>query len=132
MNLAYGMLQKRELTGGEIMKNIDNAIQELTQDPEVKEVYDRQVAIIMIARLAREMRKRAGLTQQELARKMGKQQSAISRLESPDKEVMPGLDLLIELSHACNGRLILGSDTQVQIDKNESTIGNKNKKLIAL
>jgi transcriptional regulator with XRE-family HTH domain len=49
--------------------------------------------------LLREARKRAGLTQAELGRRVGKPQSSIARWESGD--VNPSLETLRELIRAC-------------------------------
>jgi transcriptional regulator with XRE-family HTH domain len=49
--------------------------------------------------LLREARKRAGLTQAELGRRVGKPQSSIARWESGD--VKPSLETLRELIRAC-------------------------------
>lgn len=56
--------------------------------------------------LIREARRRAGLTQAELARRTGRAQSGISRWERGDVE--PGLGTLVELVRACGLELTLG------------------------
>ena len=55
--------------------------------------------------LVREARKRAGLTQQELADRAGTTQSAVARLESG--RVSPPLDRVEELVQLCGFQLIL-------------------------
>jgi transcriptional regulator with XRE-family HTH domain len=50
--------------------------------------------------LLREARRRAGLSQAELARRTGKHRSAIGRWERG--EALPSLELLRELIRACN------------------------------
>jgi transcriptional regulator with XRE-family HTH domain len=56
--------------------------------------------------LLREARLRAGLTQQELARRAGTSQSAIARWESGD--VLPSFERLRELIRACGLELTFG------------------------
>lgn len=57
--------------------------------------------------LVREMRKRAGLTQRELAERLGTTQSAIARLEG--NVGLPTLDRLSKIAEAC------GLELQVRI-----------------
>lgn len=57
--------------------------------------------------LVREMRKRAGLTQRELAERLGTTQSAIARLEG--NVGLPTLDRLSRIAEAC------GLELQVRI-----------------
>jgi transcriptional regulator with XRE-family HTH domain len=61
---------------------------------------------MMSADLLREARLRAGLTQDELGRAVGRSQSAIARWESG--RVQPSLETLIELIRACRLELMLG------------------------
>jgi transcriptional regulator with XRE-family HTH domain len=53
-------------------------------------------------------RKNAGLTQNELAKKMGTTQSVIARLESGEDERMPSLPFLARIASACNSALEFG------------------------
>lgn len=53
-----------------------------------------------------EARKRAGLSQAELARRTGRAQSGIARWERGDVE--PGLSTLVELVRACGLELTVG------------------------
>lgn len=55
------------------------------------------------ADLVREARKRAGLTQRELAERSGTTQSAVARLESG--RTSPSFDLVLRLVRACGLRL---------------------------
>lgn len=95
--------------------SIDEAIDELIQDPKLKEAYDRQASIIHVAHMILEWRQSAGLTQSELAKLLNTKQAVISRLESSENDNMPNLDTLIEIAHACKKRLVLGAeDTNIQ------------------
>ena len=91
------------------MSSFKGAVEELLQDPGLREAYDRQAAIIHIAQLIRAWRKSAGLTQTELAKRIHTKQTVISRLESSENDKMPNIETLAEIAHACNMRLVLGS-----------------------
>jgi transcriptional regulator with XRE-family HTH domain len=70
--------------------------------------------------LLREARKRAGLSQAELARRTGRAQSAVARWERGDVE--PRLSTLVELVRACGLELTVGlaeydDSYLVQIDR---------------
>lgn len=58
--------------------------------------------------LVREARKRAGLTQAELARRAGTTQSAIARLEGGRSS--PSFDTVVRLLRLCGFRLDVGLD----------------------
>lgn len=52
-----------------------------------------------------ELRKSAGLTQKQLAQKIGKPQSTISRVETG--EMNPSIELVIELAQGLDKKLVL-------------------------
>lgn len=56
--------------------------------------------------LVREARKRAGLTQAELARRVGTSQPAIARIEAGRSQ--PSFDRVVELLRACGFDLLVG------------------------
>ena len=67
------------------------AVQELYNelignDTAAREQFDQELVNIEAAQLIHDMRTKAGLTQRELARKVGTSPSAINRLESADYE----------------------------------------------
>ncbi|BAZ93777.1 transcription regulator [Thiohalobacter thiocyanaticus] len=107
------------------MSKIDSAINQLIQEPEAKEAFDEQAAIIRVAQMVREWRKAAQITQTELAERVHTTQTAISRLESSDNESLPNLGTLIEIAHACDQRLLLGAEgiklEFAEVEKNESS-----------
>jgi ribosome-binding protein aMBF1 (putative translation factor) len=55
-------------------------------DPALREAYDRKVSNAQLARRIFELRTRAGLSQRQLAERVGTSASAICRLESADYE----------------------------------------------
>lgn len=79
--------------------------QKLLQDPEVRYHYEIQRAKSLAAQMVYEGRKRAALTQAELAKKAGTSQSAIARLERDQDSRVPTVDLLARIAHACGATL---------------------------
>jgi DNA-binding XRE family transcriptional regulator len=67
--------------------------------------FERERAILEIARVVRDARLRAGLTQAEIAKRARTSQSAIARLESGADRRIPSLDLLDRIAGALQARL---------------------------
>ena len=63
-------------------KNIKDKHIEMMQDPEYREEFELQEEEFTIARELIKARLRAGLTQQQLAERMGTKQSVIARIEA--------------------------------------------------
>jgi ribosome-binding protein aMBF1 (putative translation factor) len=86
--------------------------------PEDREEYDRAYAAATLAgRLAElvyTLRTQAGLTQTELARRMGTTQSSIARIESGGS--LPTLDMLARLAHATGATLRIAAPGIPDID----------------
>lgn len=76
---------------------------ELYKDPEFRKEYDRQKPYYDLILEVIRGRKRLGLTQQELAEKAGKQQSAISRIESGEYNIR--FKTLIEIAEALEAKV---------------------------
>jgi len=74
----------------------------LRNNPELRGAYQELVFRDEVAMEVRRLRKSAGLTQQELAEKIGTTQSVISRLEGRKDTRIPTLDLLFRIANACN------------------------------
>jgi ribosome-binding protein aMBF1 (putative translation factor) len=87
--------------------------------PEDREEYDRAYAAATLAgelaELVYQLRTRAGLTQTELARRMGTTQSSIARVEGGG--TLPTLDMLARLARATGTPLHLAAPgiTDVEI-----------------
>ena len=86
---------------------VDILKKRLGESPERRQRIDEEKSKISAACLIYEVRKKAGLTQRELAAKVGTKQSVISRMESADydghtlgmiKKVADALDMNINLS----------------------------------
>ena len=68
----------------------------LNEDPELKEIWENSRMEYDILGQLIKLRKQKGLTQKELARKIGKKQQVISRIEH--KEHSPSLETLCGLA----------------------------------
>ena len=74
-------------------------------DSEYREAHAASEAEFVLARELIAARVRAGLTQEQLAQRMGTTQSAIARLESGRR--MPGVRTLERLAEATGSRLVV-------------------------
>jgi len=79
--------------------------QDLLADPEVRAAYDEQVPEYALARAIIAARTQAGLSQEQLARRMNTQQSFIARLESG--RALPSIRTMQKLAEATGTRLEL-------------------------
>lgn len=73
------------------------------QNPEVKSEYDNLDVLYNIKRQIIKLREEQGISQKELAKKIGTKQSAISRLENDDYN--PSVELLDKVAHALGKKL---------------------------
>ena len=84
------------------MKHID-VKKQILQSPEVKAEYDKLKILYDIKREIIKLRLDQGLSQKELADKVGTKQSAISRLESG--EYNPSVEFLSKVANALGKEL---------------------------
>src|SRR5205085_4673475 len=75
------------------------------KDPEYRDAYESLEEEFMLAGAVIDIRKRAGLTQEGLARKMGTTQPVVARLESG--RVRPSMRTLERLAKATGSRLLI-------------------------
>ena len=80
----------------------------LLKSHEVKEEYDNLKLLYELKREIIRLRMAQGLSQKELAEKVGTKQSAISRIESGDHN--PSLEFLNKVAHA------LGKELQIKFN----------------
>ena len=80
-----------------------NLEKELLSDPEVKKEYDRLVPRYAVISEVIAARLKKGLTQKEVAKKLGTKQSAIARLESGS--VNPSLEFLQKIAQVMGYKL---------------------------
>ncbi|WP_245846672.1 helix-turn-helix domain-containing protein [Vreelandella alkaliphila] len=96
------------------MINLKALKEQALQTPEVKAEYDRLAPEFELATTLISMRQRAGLTQEELAKRLHTQKSNISRLERGDSN--PGWKTLQRYADAC------GFELSVQAQRHKTAI----------
>ena len=89
-------------------KSAQSFFDKLLRDPEVRIKYEEEKVKSEIAMIVKLARKRAGLTQVELAEKVGTAQSVIARLESGNDSRTPSLSLLSRIASYCHASLEFG------------------------
>jgi ribosome-binding protein aMBF1 (putative translation factor) len=77
--------------------------EEKRRDPKFAKAVDEQIDRLELARAVRELREKLGLSQAELAAKVGTKQPGIARLESG--RVVPKLELLQKIAVAAGRKL---------------------------
>jgi ribosome-binding protein aMBF1 (putative translation factor) len=75
------------------------------KEPKYKKAYDALEDEFVLASAVMDVRNRAGLTQEELARKMGTTQPVVARLESGRSR--PSMRTLERLADATGSRLLI-------------------------
>src|SRR5271155_4878271 len=75
------------------------------KEPKYKKAYDALEDEFVLASAVMDVRNRAGLTQEELARKMGTTQPVVARLESGRSR--PSMRTLQRLAEATGSRLLI-------------------------
>jgi ribosome-binding protein aMBF1 (putative translation factor) len=75
-----------------------------TKSPEFKKAYYKELSRVRLAYRIAELREKRGLTQSELARKVGTTQAGISRLENPNYRNY-SLKTLEKVANALGARL---------------------------
>jgi ribosome-binding protein aMBF1 (putative translation factor) len=86
---------------------LKDIIKKELKDPEFSFYFEKEKAISKIARLVRDARLKAGLTQAQLAKKAQSSQVVIARLESGMDQRVPSLDLLERIASALKARLMV-------------------------
>ncbi|MBI3335905.1 MAG: helix-turn-helix transcriptional regulator [Candidatus Portnoybacteria bacterium] len=87
------------------MKNYRDFKKELLRDKEIKRVYQELEPEFAIVRMLVNHRIERGLTQKDLALRIGTKQSAIARLESG--RYNPTLGFLQKIAHGLNAKIKL-------------------------
>jgi len=85
------------------MTSLAKLRQKLLTDPEIKAEYDRLGPIFAVVGEMIEARRTAGLTQAEIAARMGTSQSVVARLENARH--MPTFDMVARYAAAIDRRL---------------------------
>lgn len=97
------MPRKRKFKSAAVQELYDELI---GNDPAAQQEFEQELFNIEAAQLIHDMRTRAGLSQRELARKVGTSASAINRLESDDYRGHT-IAMVRRIANALNRRLEL-------------------------
>lgn len=87
------------------MAKLSDLKSQLMQDPDFKQGYEALDEEFQLIEALIDMREKSGLTQEQIAHKMGTQKSNISRLESGNGN--PGWKTLQNYAHACGFKIHL-------------------------
>jgi len=87
------------------MARISDLHKKWIKEPSYKKAYDALEEEFVLASAVMDVRNRAGLTQEELARKMGTTQPVVARLESG--RTRPSMRTLERLAAATGSRLLI-------------------------
>ena len=87
------------------MARISDLHKKWMKEPKYKKAYDALEEEFVLASTVMDVRSRAGLTQEELARKMGTTQPVVARLESGRSR--PSMRTLERLADATGSRLLI-------------------------
>ncbi len=77
------------------------------KDPEFRKEYEALEPEYQLAKSIIELRLKRGITQKELAEKIGTKQSGISRLESVNAHSNPSLSMLERVAEALDAKLVV-------------------------
>jgi predicted transcriptional regulator len=92
------------------MKTLKNLKRELLDDAKTRAAYDDMAAEFAIARELIAARARAGLSQSEVAERMGTTQSVVARLESGKRP--PSMRTVERFAQAVGGHLVMRIEQQ--------------------
>ena len=87
------------------MKTLEALKDEMLSDAETHAAYDALTNEYTVARELIAARTRAGMSQDDVAQRMGTTQSVVARLESGKRP--PSLRTMQRYAHAVNGQLVL-------------------------
>lgn len=86
---------------------LKDVLEKEMKDTSFRLYFERERAISEIARLVRDSRQLANLTQEQLAVRAKTNQSVIARLESGEDERIPSLELLERIASALRAKLMV-------------------------
>ena len=92
------------------MRNWKDIKNDLLQDPEVKAEYDRLDPEFRLASMLIEARTKAGLSQEQLAQRMGMKQAGVARIESG--RYNPSMKTLQRYAEATGHKLQINMEPQ--------------------
>lgn len=87
--------------------NFEEFKKELLKNPKFKKAYEDKTDIhFEVSEMVHELRVRAGLTQAQLAKKVGTKQSSIARIENETGTTLPSLSFLKKIAEALDTSLL--------------------------
>jgi DNA-binding XRE family transcriptional regulator len=92
----------------------ENFKKKALKDKAVAKAYDALAPEYALRAELIKMRHAAGLTQEEVAQRMGTKKASISRLESVDSEHSPKLDTIVKYAHAVGYQLDIRFKRELQ------------------
>ena len=109
------------------MKDINALLNEKFKDKEFEKQYHREAAFDRLADELLLLRKKRGITQRELAEKMGTTQAVVSRLENAT--VKPSMETIVKLAEALDAaldvRLVPLEQIKKEIEEVEQVVSQK-------
>jgi len=87
------------------MKKLATLKKKMLADPEVRKAYEELAPEYLIARELIKARARAGLTQSDVAKRMGTTQSVIARMESGS--ALPSMNSLVRYAKVTGSRAVV-------------------------
>ncbi len=110
-----GTMRKHDCwIGGNDMANFDKFAKEILADPAARKGYERHQASVLAGELVRQWRKRAGMTQAQLAEAIHSSQEAISKIESAAGSRGPHIGTLAIIADACGLEFQIGAVETVE------------------
>lgn len=103
------------------LPTLDEMIEKDLTDPQFAAEYQRASLRTAIARASKTAREKAGLTQDQLAQRLGVKQAAVGRIESLKAKSLPGIDLLANIA------FVTGADITIDHPRVHFKIGAKKK-----
>lgn len=94
----------------------DNVLAAIHADPAAKRAFEDRRAVLKAAKVLREMRLSAGLTQQVLAERIGVKQPNVARIERGEGNRGATMTILDRAAKACGQVLILGYAPESEAD----------------
>jgi len=113
------------------MASFDKFAQEILADPVARKGYERHQASVLAGGLVRQWRKRAGMTQAQLAEAIHSSQEAISKIESAAGSRGPHIGTLAIIADACGLEFQVGAVEPVDVDAEAAEAVPENQVTIA-
>lgn len=101
------MKKRYILDSSELAGSLEDLERELLQDRDFRLEWTEHQAALRLGRLTHQMRVEAGLSQAELAERIGVAQPVVARIESRRPQRVPQFDTMARVAEACGRRMII-------------------------